>query len=253
MPLVGLGENSPKRKPLLEKESMDYIAISFSETDMTGEKGLERATAFAKKLGDMERGCQILHRLANVYKDQGRLDMAKKTYRTLLKTYPQYSKNPFAEAELVAIMEKEIPVAESNRIKVNLYKEYNHNSEWAKAHSGPVLAQADSIAQKCLYEGAIGYHQIALQKSDSSSYNLALDTYREYITDYPTSLQTNECHYNLAEIQFSIGNYMEAADEYMAVSKRYPDSKYKETAAWNAIVASQNLLKQENAAHQEQL
>jgi hypothetical protein len=29
------------------------------------------------------------------------------------------------------------------------------------------------------------------------------------------------------------------------VSRRYPDSNYKENAAWNAIVASQNLLKLE--------
>jgi outer membrane protein assembly factor BamD (BamD/ComL family) len=55
----------------------------------------------------------------------------------------------------------------------------------------------------------------------------------------------NECHYNLAEILFSTGDYYKAAEEYIAVSKRYPDSKYRETAAWNAIVASQNLLKEE--------
>jgi len=29
------------------------------------------------------------------------------------------------------------------------------------------------------------------------------------------------------------------------VSRRYPGSKFQETAAWNAIVASQNLLKAE--------
>jgi TolA-binding protein len=52
----------------------------------------------------------------------------------------------------------------------------------------------------------------------------------------------------MAEIIFSLGDYERAAEEYIAVSKRYPDSKYRETAAWNAIVASQNLLKKEKPA-----
>jgi hypothetical protein len=47
---------------------------------------------------------------------------------------------------------------------------------------------------------------------------------------------------------FSTGNYLAATEEYIAVSKLYPDSKYKENASWNAIVASQNFLKKENGA-----
>ena len=71
-----------------------------------------------------------------------------------------------------------------------------------------------------------------------------------YFRMYPQTKRANECHYNFAEIKFSLGDYERAAEEYMAVSKRYPDSKYRETAAWNAIVASQNLLKQEEAKRQ---
>ena len=244
--LVDLGEGSRSGKALLEKESMDYIAISFSETDMTGEKGLERATLFARKLGDMERGCQILHRLASVYRDQGRYDMAKKTYRRLLQTYPAYSKNPNVESELIAVLGRETSPEEVNRMKVEFFKKYNHSSEWAKSQpDAHARKEADSTASKLLYDAAIGFHQVALQKNDSSIYSTALLAYRDFIMAYPASPLANECHYNLAEIQFSLGNYLDAAEEYMAVSKRYPDSKYKETAAWNAIVASQNLLKLE--------
>lgn len=246
--LVSLGESgSAKRPALLEKESMDYIAISFSETDLTGDKGLQRALSFIKKLGDIKKGCQILHRLGTVYRDQGRTDMAKKTLTTLLKTYPNYEKNPVAESDLLAIKEREIGIEETNRIKIDFYRKYNRNSAWAKSQNNEVKEQADSVASKQLYEGAIGFHQYALQKNDSSIYSSALEAYSEFISAYPESPQANECHYNFAEIKFSLGNYAEAAEEYMAVSKRYPDSKYRETAAWNAIVASQNLLKQENA------
>jgi TolA-binding protein len=121
------------------------------------------------------------------------------------------------------------------------------NSLWTSSRKDSLLrVSTDSLAERMLYNSAIGFHQLALQKSDSQFFNEALNAYREYIRSYPLSASANECHYNLAEIQFSIGNYKDAAEEYMAVSKRYPDSKYKETAAWNAIVASQNYLKQES-------
>jgi len=246
--LVDLGGKTSYGKSLLEKESIDYIAISFSETDITGEKGLERATNFVQRFGDMGKGTEILHRLATIYKDQGRLDMAQKTYRTLLRIYPENNQSPQIESELLAVMQKSDQVDQSNLRSYDFFSKYNRNSLWAKAQSDKrVIAQADSLAQNQLYSAAIGFHQMALQKNDSALYQTATNQYEDFITTYPTAPRAPECHYNLAEIQFSLGNYQRAAEEYMAVSKRYADPKYKETAAWNAIVATQNLLKKEGA------
>ena len=246
--LVDLGGGRKKGKALLEKESMDYIAISFSEADMTGEKGLQRAVTFATKLGDPDRGSEILHRLAKVYMDQGRYDMAKKTYRTLLKMNPTYRNLPVVESELVAAVEREATPEEANQLKAEFFKKYNRKSEWAQMQAdAEAVGKADSLAQERLYDAAIGYHQMALQKSDTAAYGRAAAVYTDFIRAYPKSARTSECHYNLAEIEFSLGDYNNAAQDYIAVSKRYPDSKFRETAAWNAIVASQNLLKKEGA------
>jgi TolA-binding protein len=130
-------------------------------------------------------------------------------------------------------------------MKIAYFHKYNKNSTWSQTQSAELKKTADSLAAKQLHNAAIGFHQFALHKNDSSIYQQALNAYRTYITIYPLNELANECHYNLAEIQFSLGSYKEAAEEYIAVSKRYPDSKYRETAAWNAIVASQNLLKEE--------
>ena len=246
--LVDLGDKAPSGKSLLEKESIDYIAISFSETDISGEKGLERATNFVKRFGDPEKGTQILHRLATIYKEQGRFDMSQKTYRALLKLYPDYKQSPQIESELLAVMEKSSTVDESNIRNVEFFDKYNKESEWSKAQADArAVVKADSLAQNHLYDAAVSYHQLALQKNDTLLYTTASESYEDFIRHYPTAARAGECHYNLAEIQFSIGNYQRAAEEYIAVSKRYPDSKYKETAAWNAIVASQNLLKKEGS------
>jgi TolA-binding protein len=244
--LVDLG-GAKGGKSLLEKESMDYVAISFSEADLTGEKGLERAVAFAKKLGDPDRGSQILHRLARVYKDQGRYELSKKTYRTLLKMNPAFRNMPGVENEFLATLERDLPPEEANKLKIDFWKKYNRKSPWAVAQTDiETVIKADSLAEKQLYDATIGFHQLALQKNDTVAYARALDVYTDFIRAYPKSQRASECHYNLAEIEFSLGDYRKAAEDYIAVSRRYPDSKLRETAAWNAIVASQNQLRKED-------
>ncbi|MBN1600801.1 MAG: tetratricopeptide repeat protein [Chitinispirillaceae bacterium] len=246
--LVDLGDGNMSGKSLLEKESMDYIAISFSETDPTGSKGLDRAVAFANRINDNSKSCRILQRLASVYNDQGRYDMSRKTLETILKMNPEYSGNPQVDYSLITLTERDESPLEVNQKKFEFYKKYTLHSKWTSSQKDSAFrARTDSLAERMLYSCAIGFHQLALQKSDTEHYKDALNAYKEYIRTYPGKSSANECHYNLAEIQFSIGNYKEAAEEYIAVSKRYPESKYKETAAWNAIVASQNYLKQESS------
>ena len=172
--------------------------------------------------------------------------MAQKTYATLLRVYPENKKSPLVEAELLAVLEKSQSTEEANIGRIEFFNKYNKNGAWAKMQEDPTTRQyGDSLSCKLLYDASISYHQLALQKNDTSFYNAAAEYYRTFITSYPLASQASECHYNLAEIMFSLGNYTQAAEEYITVSKRYPGSKYKETAAWNAIVASQNLLKKE--------
>ncbi|MFP4240642.1 MAG: tetratricopeptide repeat protein [Chitinispirillaceae bacterium] len=251
--LVELGEGN-KAGALLEKESMDYIAISFSETDISGELGLKKAVAFVNKFGDDQRAYSILKRLAGVYSDQGRYDMAKKSYRKLLTMYPEHPENFEVESRLLALREKGASPDETGLLKMDFYKKYSIKGFWAETQKdSSVLRKSDSAAAHHLYEAAIGFHQFALQNKDAELFDFALDAYGEYINSYPEFPLAGECHYNLAEIHFSRGRFRRAAEEYMKVSQKYDKSKYRETAAWNAIVASQQLLKQEEEKNNDDL
>lgn len=249
--LVDLGSKT-SGKSLLESESMDYIAISFSEADITGEKGLARAARFIQRFGDAEKGTKILHRMATVYQEQGRLEVAEKAYTTLLSMFPRYQKNAAVEKELLAIRVKNAQTNQSIDLKIAYYQKYNRNGAWARAQTDTVIRrQADSLSSDVLYDGAIAAHQRALSGNDTALYGKASRVYEEFVAAYPLSVHANECQYNVAEIMFSLGNYERAAEEYITVSSRYPDSRYKEIAAWNAIVASQNLLKQEEKVRKQ--
>jgi TolA-binding protein len=161
---------------------------------------------------------------------------------------PDYSNMPNVESELISAIDRDAPPDESNGHKVEFFNKYNSRGTWAGRQTDPdAVRRADSMAQKQLYDAALGYHQMALQKNDTSTYNMAIAVYTDFIRAYPKSKLASECHYNLAEIEFSKGDYSKATEDYITVSKRYPDSKFRETAAWNAIVSSQNLLKNEEA------
>ncbi len=244
--LIDMEGVSKLGKPLLEKESIDYIAISFSESDPNGDRGLKRAEHFVRKYGDEIRGPQILYRLAEVFREQGRYQMAKKTFNTLLAMYPHGDNNHHVENGLLAVSERDMSTNQTAKAKFGFFEKYNHKSAWAQAQKrGNIVEEADSMAAAQLYDAAILFHQLALQENDSTVYSSASKAYETFIHHYPHASQANECHYNFAEILFSIGEYYRASKEYIAVSKRYPDSKYRETAAWNAIVSSQLLMKQE--------
>ncbi len=240
--LVDLGEDIGAQSGLLEKEAMDYVAISFSELDISGKKGLEKATAFVQKLRDVDKSTAILYRLASVYVEQGRYDAAREAFHRLLSLYPNYKENYLVERELIQLRERELPLDSVAELKTEYFTRYNRTSDWASRQSDSVAAQADSLVAHVLYDAGIALHQLTLQQPSNADYSAAANAYKRFIEFYPQHPKTNECHYNYAEILFSTGSFEKAAREYMEVSQRYPESKYRETAAWNAIVASRNLL-----------
>ncbi|MDG5813612.1 tetratricopeptide repeat protein [Chitinispirillales bacterium ANBcel5] len=241
--LVDLGDME-SMEALLQSEALDYVAISLSEIDMVGESGVRRAVNFAKRMKNHKRGHEILHRLANVYREQGRYELSNKTYTEILEHFPAYQKNHIIRKELLEIKKRNLEYNESAKLMMNYYEMYNRYSTWAKEQNDiEVVTEADSIASDMLFNAANQFHHLALQNNMEMHYKEALKAYRRYNEKYSNSRFSDESHYNIAEIYFSIGEYKKAALEYIEVSRQKTNSQYSETAAWNAIVASQNYLR----------
>jgi len=240
------------KQSLLTKESIDYIAISFSETDTTADEemiGLQKARRFVKKIRNDQLGARILHRLGDVYKDQFKYANAIETYKELKNLYPQYAEIPKAMYGIIECYEQKGQFGTANEGRRQLFARYNRNSEWAHSLKDTVAQRiGDSIAEQSLLEAASYTYSQALEKKDKDFYRQVIDMYWDYIKTYPERDKASECHYYIAEILFGTGEYLEAAQQYMAVSQKYRHSKYCETAAMNAVVAAQNLLKQEGAS-----
>ncbi len=241
--LIDLGKRSFSGKAQLQNEAMKYIAISFSEADFSGQEGLQRATEFIKRLGNRRMGIQILEKLGQIFEEQGRYSLAANSYNKILQLYPYDRRRPHIEYRLVIAQTRDMSPEQTVERKVDYFSKFHRKGTWTSAkEDAHIVARADSLAQHMMYEAVTDLHQQALYERDTTLYSRAANYYRTYIEAYPDHPNANECHYNMAEILFSLGRYEQAAQEYIAVSNRYPDSKYKENAAWNAIVASQRLL-----------
>lgn len=234
---------------LLTKESIDYIAISFAEADTTAEEemiGLKKAKLFVRKIRNEFVGSKILHRLGDVYKEQFKYTNALETYKELKTLYPKYADLPVVMYSVIECYEQKGQFLAANEGRIQLFKKYNWTSEWAKAvKDSGFVRLGDSLAEQALLEAASYTYSMALEKKNKDMYRQVIDMYWDYIKTYPGRNKASECHYYIAEILFGSGDYMEAAKQYMAVSQKYRNSKYCETAAMNAIVAAQNLLKLE--------
>jgi tetratricopeptide (TPR) repeat protein len=236
------------KKSLLTKEAIDYIAISFAEGDSSFEEaqGLKKARQFVKKINNAFVGSSILHKLGNVYKDQLRYTEAIESYKALKTEYPDYRDLPSVMYSVIECFEQKGQIPAANEGRRQLFLRHNHLSDWAKAvHDTAAVKIGDSLAEMALLEAASYTYSLAIEKKSTDLYRQAVDYYWDYIRTYPNKEKAGDCHYSIAEILFGEGNYLEAAKQYMEVSRRYKSSKYRETAAMNAIVAAQQLLKKE--------
>jgi len=235
-----------KIKNILNAEAIDYIAISFSESDTSWRGGLALAKRFVKmaNLGKSERAL-ILHRLGDKYNEQGSesREKAVQVYKEVLRLFPAYKKAPFVANYLALLYEKNQQYDEMINQKWELVKKYNlKNGDWKKIITDEnILAQGDSIAESAMHEIALFYHAEAGTKEGNASkkdYRKAKSVYQKYLDYYNKNTKSYEVRYNLAEIEFGLENYAKAAKQYIRVSQDKRSDKYKENAAWNAIVSA---------------
>jgi tetratricopeptide (TPR) repeat protein len=255
-----LEENSRKQdrnKAVLTTEALQFAALSIAESDTSGDGGLRQSKAFADKLGDARLGARLLHRMAVIYTQQGKLDRAKRALESLLAGYPEYERIPEAMMELGRAYEKEQNFERAAQIRERIFRLYNRKGEWYAKLSREAKVNADSVAEAAMDQVALHYMYEARQiKRDTGVYasasesnrrretyfRKAISAYDAYLQIYPESGSRAKYNYQQAEAYYALDEFGVAARKYMEVS-RMGDEKLRQAAAFNAIVAAQELLK----------
>jgi cellulose synthase operon protein C len=250
---------SQQSKSALTSEALQFAALSIAESDTSGDGGLKQSKAFADKLGDSRLGAKLLHRMAVIYTQAGRMDRSKRALEALMNGYKDYEKMPEAIMELGRAYEKEQNYNKAAEVREKIFRLYCRNSDWyKKVASADARANADSVSEMAIELVARHYlyeaKQLASATGDGAHtrenyLRKAISAYEGFLSIYPENKNRAKYNYQEAEAYYSLEDFGAAAKKYMQVSKT-AELKLRKAAAYNAIVAAQEMLKKsEDAKH----
>lgn len=212
---------SKKGDDLLQ-ESIDYIAISFTETG--GADGAAMAMAFINQFQNDEISRQVLWKVGEVYDESTDYPAARQAYKAYEEKFPLSPDIPIVLSKLAHTYEKDSMFTEAAGVYSRIAKTLGPDSTWAKANGDrpEVLDRAAALHQTAILQGATFSHEQAQKdglplEEARVLYNQAIEGYSEYLKNYPTSEGAFDTAFYLAECYFNVGRYEEAAAEYRKV------------------------------------
>ncbi|MFC1584443.1 tol-pal system YbgF family protein [Fibrobacterota bacterium] len=249
----GKGDYSP-----LLQEAIKMVSFCFAKLDTLEEFQNKAVGRLIESFEDKNLGGKVLHQMALVYRQQGRLVKAKKILETLKKEYPEYGDMPEAMMDLAVIYDIENEFMKAVETREQVFAEYNRTSPWyAAVEHDRYRLRADSLCESALNKIAFYYFSEAkLKKRDGtgnaadSIYNKeafmrAIGAYKKFLDVYPDSKNAGKLYYQLAESYFAVHDYYMASVVYLKAS-RAKDETLRNAAAYNAVIAAQKHLEVSN-------
>jgi TolA-binding protein len=235
----------------LRTESITYIAVSFADEQAYEFGGGDRAAlAYFQQHGDHPWKGEVLAAIGDVYFERASYTGARDAYNTLLGQNPYSPRAPELIKKIIESYERtqdyERAIAEGERLAAL----FGAGSPWRQANQGDAaaMANADNLIQAALYASSTFHHEQAQQApagdAQRREYAGAIASYRDYLTQYPTSENAYKARFNLAESLYFSNRFADAASEYLALVE-LGKGKYYEDAAFSLIKSWDNLLKAE--------
>jgi len=264
---------SKKGDDLLQ-ESIDYIAISFTETG--GSDGAAMALAFINQFQNDEISRQVLWKVGEVYDESTDYSAARQAYKAYEEKFPLAPDIPIVLSKLAHTYEKDSMFTEAANVYSRIAKTLGPDSTWAKANGDrpEVLDRAAALHQVAILQGATFSHEQAQRdnippEESKALYNQAIEGYVEYLKNYPTSDGAFETAFYLAECYMNVGRYDQAATEYRKVvqmkdikdqlgkklteqqEKDYKDALFNTAKAYEYLVEAEGGLPNKQAISKE--
>ena len=101
---------------------------------------------FVQNFSDKRLGARVLHQMALVYRNQGRMNKAKRILNSLTAKYPEYDNIPEVLMDLAIVHDNENEFNQAAAIREKVFREYNRDTEWyGTLQSDHHRSRADSI------------------------------------------------------------------------------------------------------------
>lgn len=220
------------------------------------------AMAYYKVHAGKKKAISLTTKLGFQLADAGHHDNAIKTFRYLL------AENPMGEGApdfTQAIIKSYEGLRQRDNVKAETKKMaelYRPGSQWWKANEAKkdVLRNGFNVAEEATRQIVTEYHQEAQKTKQVETYKLARDIYKQYIDAFASSADENfvsDYAFNMkffyAEILWALEEWEPAAQQYDEVvafkvpnrdtAKEVANEKYRQSAAYAALLAYSNLVK----------
>ncbi len=230
-----LGADSQISNPDLRDEAIEYIGLSFIESD---NNGLDKAVEYIEKMGKPAYGIGVLRKMGDVYmNDKEEYRKAIAAYSKLLKMYPETEIAPLVHENIVncyrLLGDDRLTYLSRDQL-FNLYKP--GSAWWTRQKNEKVKEQAYEITERALRDNISLLFAQAEDVGDVGLYQAAVTDCRKYLKNFPTDSNAAKIHWNMAlTLDTKLKRYDEAFEEYMKICDIYWNSKFQRYAAENAI------------------
>lgn len=262
---------------VLEDESLQYVAISFSDDNWVRPDAYRRlisgdslddefadietdyvrfAIDYFQKVGKKPYERDVMARLGDILFKQSKNRQAVLALKHAISLDPLHREAPKLQDLIVQAYERERQFDEASAERDLLVANYSEGSEWAKAHHDDSEArrEATELARVSLYKAAIYYHTQAnkyfedgKQDLGVTAFEAASAAYRDYLSQYPHDKQAYELLFYLAETYYYSLHFERAAETYEKVRDSTAGRAYQVDAARNVVYSLEKIIAQKVA------
>ena len=251
----------------LRPEAIQYLGVSFAETDWNGDAipdaqtSLERINDFYKGREDEPHVREVYQRLGDILFDSTKYPDAIAVYKALLERWPSYTDAPRVQEKIVRSYERDRNLIAAAKEREALGRNYTKGTAWyEKNKDNPeALAVARELAEDALLTAATNVHAAAqackakwqenprdIAKLDECKalYRTAAELYEKYLAAYPNSKRFYEFSAFYADALYYSGQLPQAIAAYQTVRDSQMDNRYQEDSAFRMIKAYEEIIDQ---------
>lgn len=252
-------EKQEKRK---EMTDLKTEALTDSVTMFVQLNRADDAIAYFKAKAGKKMQLKLITRMGFALYDAGHHENSIKTFRLLLSDNPVAESAPDFTQQIIkgyeGLRQRENVKAETKKMA----ELYRPGSSWWKANESKkeVLRNGFNVAEEAMRTVVTEYHQEAQKTKQAVTYRLAGDIYKQYVDAFATgddeafiSDYAFNMRFYYAEILWALEEWEKAAKQYDEVvsfkipkrdtAKEISQEKYRQSAAYAAILAYNNMVK----------
>jgi tetratricopeptide (TPR) repeat protein len=257
------GGKKGSKQSLVKEARSDFVRAFAHEGD-----GSAAEAELTKVAANPDDRFSLLKALAGLYYDEGKDKEAAQVYTLLLKKKPRAPEAPFWQGRIVDCVlrsgNKGATVAQVRKL-VKLYEEIREAGVVKDDKDRKMLEEARELSERTLSNLAVTWHNEARKTRDDETFGHAHEIYGDYLSLFPENPKAYDLRFFWAELlNDNLYKFTDAAAQYAAVlqvdveraaGKRLdkdgqPEKpgKYMGNAAWNAILAHDEIIKQAEQA-----